>query len=469
MSTDTVKTQLSSTDSTAHSRRWIGLALLSIAQFMLILDITVVNLALPTIGAELALDRATLTWVMSAYTLVFGGLLLLGGRAADQFGARRVCMLGLTLFAAASLTAGLAGDGAVLIGARIAQGAGAALLSPAALSTITTMFDGAERNKALAVWSSLGGIGAAVGVLLGGALTAGPGWQWSFYVNVPVGLAILVALPRVIPARPAPQHRSGIDPIGAVLVTAATGSAVYGLINAGDHGWASRAALLPIGAALVLYAGFVLSQRIVRSPLMDVRILADRSLLTAGLLILTVTALMIATLFLGSFYLQQLRGSGPLVAGLLLLPVAVATTVGAQNAGRMLARLGTRTSTVVSLVLVAVGAAIAAQWPNTTAVVLGMVVAAIGMGPLFVIGAAVAFANLPPERAGVVSGLVSTFHELGGAVGVATISSVAAAGLAVGGSAPGLDGFVRGFWFGAASALVGAVLAAIAMPNHPSR
>lgn len=448
----------------APRRRWASLALLSVAQFMLILDITVVNIALPSIGTELALDRATLTWVVSAYTLVFGGLLLLGGRAADQFGARRVSMAGLALFTAASLAAGLAGDGTLLIAARLAQGAGAALLSPAALSIVTTTFQGAERAKALAVWSSLGGAGAAVGVLLGGAFTAGPGWQWAFYVNVPVGLMILAALPLVVRSRPAVHPRSRIDLVGAVLATAAMGSVTYGLINAGDQGWLGRWTLLPVFASVVLFVAFVRSQTMVRSPLLDIRVLANRSMLTGGLLILGVTGLMIATFFLGSFHLQQRSGYGPMVTGLLFLPVALGTFFGAQATGQLLGRLGVRLATVLSLSVVAVGMGTAGLLTAPAAVVVGISVAATGMGPLFVIGAIVALSDAPPERAGVASGLAATFHELGGALGVATVSSVAAAGLAYG-AAGGTDGYSRGFWFSAAFAVALAVVAAVAMPG----
>jgi EmrB/QacA subfamily drug resistance transporter len=467
MSTQTIETTNPGVPEPAHPqpRRWLGLALLSVAQFMLILDITVVNIALPSIRNELALDRAALTWVVSAYTLVFGGLLLLGGRAADLFGARRVSLAGLALFTTASLVAGLAGDGAVLIGARLAQGAGAALLSPAALSIITLMFHGAERNKALAVWSSLGGAGAAVGVLLGGAVTAGPGWQWAFYLNVPVGVAILAALPVVIPARLAPHRRAGIDVIGAALATAAAAAVIYGLINAGDRGWVSSSTMLPIIAGLLLYVGFVASQRLIRSPLLDLRILTDPSMLAGGLLILAVTGLMIAAFFLGSFYLQLQRGFSPIATGLLFLPVALGTILGAQQAGRLLGRLGSRTTTVAALATVVLGMGIAAVWTTPVAVVMGITVAATGMGPLFVIGAVVALAHTPPDRAGTASGLVSTFHELGGALGVATISSVAAAGLAMHGTVGSAVGFSRGFWFSAAFALIAAVVAATAMPS----
>jgi EmrB/QacA subfamily drug resistance transporter len=448
-----------------HPRRWHALALLGVAQFMLILDVTVVNIALPSIGADLSLSRATLTWVVSGYTLVFGGLLLLGGRAADLFGARRVGMAGLALFTMASLGAGLAGHGGLLLGARLAQGAGAALLSPAALSIVSTTFHGAERNKALAVWSSLGGAGAAVGVLLGGIFTGGPGWQWAFFINVPVGLVILAALPLVTPGSPVARRRGGLDLSGAALATAATGLAIYGLISAGDGGWLGRWTLLPILAAAALYVGFVAAQRVVRSPLLDLRILADRSMLAGGLLILAVTGLMIACFFLGSFYLQQQRGISPIATGLLFLPVALGTMAGARTAGWLLARAGGRTATVVSLTLVVAGFAAAGMWTSPVVVVVGITVAATGMGPLFVVGAVVALSGAPPERAGVASGLVSTFHELGGALGVATVSSVAAAGLAAGDGVAGAAGIARGFWFGAGYALVAAVVAAVAMPS----
>src|SRR5918995_1077209 len=188
-------------------KRWRALALLSVAQFMLILDITVVTIALPSIGVDLGLSRATLTWVVTAYTLMFGGLMLLGGRAADIFGARRLVLTGLTIFTASSLVAGPSVNAEMLIGGRVGQGIGAALLSPAALSIVSTTFHGSERNKALGVWGALAGSGAAVGVLLGGLLTAGPGWEWVFYINVPIGLVVLAALPGVVPAR-RPQRES---------------------------------------------------------------------------------------------------------------------------------------------------------------------------------------------------------------------------------------------------------------------
>src|SRR5918996_3451351 len=222
----------------ADPRRWKALAVVALAQFMLILDLTVVNVALPDLGADLGLSRSALTWVVSAYGLVFGGLLLLGGRLADILGTRPVILTGLGIFTLASLVTGLAQNETVLLGGRVSQGVGAALLSPAALATITSIFHGVERNKALSIWASLGGVGFAAGVLIGGILTAGPGWRWVFFINVPVGVVLLATIPAVVP----PHHRDRaarrLDLLGAVIVTAATGSFIYGMINAGDAGWA---------------------------------------------------------------------------------------------------------------------------------------------------------------------------------------------------------------------------------------
>src|SRR4029453_16865322 len=207
------------------------------AQFLLILGLPVVNVALPDLGADLDLSRTAFTWTVSAYVLFFGGLLLLGGRLADIFGTRPIILTGLVIFTLASLATGLAQTQTVLLGGRIAQGVGAALLSPAALATITGSFHGVERNKALSVWASLGGVGFAAGVLIGGILTAGPGWRWVFFINVPVGIVLLAAIPAVVPPRRPARAARRIDVLGAVTVTAATGSLIYGMINAGDAGW----------------------------------------------------------------------------------------------------------------------------------------------------------------------------------------------------------------------------------------
>ncbi|MFG3705906.1 DHA2 family efflux MFS transporter permease subunit [Micromonospora sp. NPDC047670] len=444
----------------ADPRRWRMLALLGIAQFMLILDVTVVAIALPHIGADLGLQRDTLTWVVSAYTLMFGGLMLLGGRAADLFGSRRVVLLGLLVFTVASLVTGLAAGAATLIGGRVAQGVGAALLSPAALSVVTRIFHGDERNKALGIWSALGGAGSAFGVLLGGVLTAGPGWQWVFYINVPIGLVVLVVLARMLPAELSQRARARLDVPGAILVTAATGTAIYALTNAGDRGWLTTVTLGTLAGAVVLYLLFAVVQRRARSPLMDLRILTRRSVASGTFLILVATALMIAVFFLGSFYLQHHRGYGPLRTGLLFLPVAVATIIGAQVAGHVVGRLGARPVATTGLAIAALGTVVPAIWANSVPVVAGISVGAAGIGAAFVASSTTALGQVAHHEAGLASGLLSTFHEFGAALGVAVVSSVAAASIA---GSSGV-GFTRGFTFAAIVAAASAVLALLMVP-----
>ncbi|MFE1961478.1 MFS transporter [Streptomyces sp. NPDC059479] len=449
---------------TPDPRRWKILGVVGIAQLMLILDVTVVAIALPHMGAELGLERETLTWVVSGYTLAFGGLLLLGGRAADLFGARRLVLAGLLLFATASLVAGLANSGPMLLGGRVAQGLAAALLSPAALSLVVTTFEGEERNKALGIWSSLGGSGAALGVLLGGLLTAGPGWPWVFYINVPVGIVLILVLRLQLPPQPRTTTRSRLDIPGAVLVTAATGTLTYTLIRAGDQGWATLTTAALFAAALILYVAFVARQRLAVSPLMDVKLLIRRPVTAGTLLILVATALMIMVFFLGTFYLQDYREYNALITGLLFLPVALATMVGANAAGRVIGRTGPRSLGVLGLLIAAAGMAIPALRGGTTAMVIGVGLAAAGTGAVFVVASATALGQVEPHEAGLASGIVSTFHEFGASLGAAVVSSMAAASIA------GTDaaGFSRGFTTGAIVAVAAALLAFVITPNPRS-
>ncbi|GAA2445623.1 DHA2 family efflux MFS transporter permease subunit [Actinomadura vinacea] len=452
--------------SAAHPRRWTALALISVAQFMLILDVTVVNVALPQMGAELELSRTTLTWAVTAYTLFFGGLMLLGGRLADLFGARRLMLAGLAVFTLASLATGLAQNEALLLGGRIAQGVGAALLSPAALSTITTTFHGEERNKALGVWAGLGGIGFAAGVLLGGALTAGPGWRWVFFVNVPVGAALLAAIPATVSASPSPHGtRPRLDLLGALAVTAATGSLIYALVTAGDQGWGSAETLIALACAAVLYGAFVLIERTVRSPLMHVGMLGRRPVAVGAFLMLAGSGLLISLFFLGSLYLQHLRELSALETGLMFLPAALATGAGAHLAGRFVSRIGTRPVAATGLALVAIGTGLLTQVsPNgdvLAQVLPGLAIAAVGVGPVFVTATTSALAYIDHGEAGLASGVINTFHELGGAIGVATASTLAATGLA---ATPSIDGFGDAFTATAIAAAAAAVLALVLVP-----
>jgi EmrB/QacA subfamily drug resistance transporter len=442
-------------------RRWRLLGLLAVAQFMLILDVTVVAIALPHIETDLGLGRETLTWVVSAYTLMFGGLMLLGGRAADLFGSRRVVLTGLLVFTLASLATGLANGPELLLAGRVAQGVGAAMLSPAALSVVTKTFDGEERNKALGIWSAMGGGGSAIGVLLGGLLTAGPGWQWVFYLNVPIGVIVFATLLRMLPADRPVASTGRLDVPGALLVTAGTGTAIYALINAGERGWLSAATLGTLAGALVLYGAFAWVQRTVRSPLMDLRIFTRRPVVAGIFMILVATALMISTFFLGSFYLQHFQQYGALRTGLLFLPVALAAIVGAQVAGRLVGHVGARMVALAGFVISAVGMAVPALWEGAAVIVTGMTVSTIGLGAAFVAASTTTFAQIDHREAGLASGLLSTFHEFGASVGVAVVSSVAAASLA----GTVTTGFTRGFTFAAITAAVAAALALVVVPT----
>jgi EmrB/QacA subfamily drug resistance transporter len=447
----------------ADPRRWAALALICVAQFMLILDVTVVNVALPDMAADLDLDRATLTWAVTAYTLCFGGLMLLGGRLADALGARRTLLAGLAVFTAASLATGLAGNEAMLLGGRIAQGIGAALLSPAALSIVTTTFHGAERNKALGVWAAIGGSGAAAGVLIGGALTDGPGWQWVFFINVPVGLAVLAALPTFVPARtPRPAR---LDVPGALLVTAGTGSLIYGLVEAGDSAWGDSATVLPLTAAVLLYAGFAAVERASRAPLMDLRMFTRRPVLAGAFLMLIATALLIAYFFLGSVYLQHLRGFSPLRTGLLFLPVAVATGLGAHLGSRLVGRIGSRAVAVGGMAIAAAGSVpltrLSAEGSVYAGLLPGFVVASVGLGAVFVTATTTALGMVEHHEAGLASGVVNTFHEVGGSIGVAVVSTVAAAGIESG----SVGGFTDAFTVCALAAAASAAAALGLVPR----
>jgi EmrB/QacA subfamily drug resistance transporter len=449
----------------ADPRRWKALAVIALAQFMLILDLTVVNVALPDLGADLGLSRTAFTWTVSAYGLVFGGLLLLGGRLADIFGARPVMLTGLVIFTLASLASGLAQNQTVLLGGRIGQGVGAALLSPAALATITSIFHGVERNKALSIWASLGGVGFAAGVLIGGILTTGPGWRWVFFINVPVGLILLAAIRAVVPLR-RPDRVARLDVLGAVTVTAATGSFIYGMLNAGDAGWADLGTLLPIAAAIVLYGVFVIVERTVPTPLLRLNLLSRRPIAAGAFLMLVAAGVTIADLFLGSQYLQHLRGLSALETGLFFLPAALALMIGAITAGRLVGTIGTRPIAVVGLTLVAIGNALliglSADGNVYAEALPGVVVFALGGGPLFVCATTSALGRVSLHEAGLVSGIVQTFNQLGAAICVAVASTVAAAGLT---RTPSIEGFTDAYTVFTVVAAVAAMLSIRLVPS----
>jgi EmrB/QacA subfamily drug resistance transporter len=449
-----------------EARRWTALVLLCLAQLMLIVDITVVQVALPSIGDDLGLGREALTWVVTAYTLVFGGLMVLGGRLADAVGARRTLLAGLVLFTAASLVCGLASGGAMLIAGRAAQGVGAALMSPSALSIITTSFSGAERNRALGVWAAIGGTGAAVGVLVSGLLTAGPGWEWVFFVNVPIGIVVAMGVPAIVRADRARTERARVDLPGALVVTLATGLLIYGLVEAGDGGWGATGVLVPVIAAVVGYGVFVLVESRVAAPLMRPETMARRPVVSGTFLMLLATGLLLGLFFLTSLYFQHVRGFSALKTGLLFLPVAVAITIGAQLAAHLISKVGGRPVAVASFVLTAAGAVLlsrlSADGNVYTEVLPGFLLAAFGIGPAFVTATTTTLANVPHDEAGVASGVVNTFHELGGSIGVAVVSTVAAASIA---STSDIEGFTNAYLVCGIAAAVAALVAVVLVPG----
>lgn len=457
-------------DANRHARRWWVLALLGAAQFMLIIDVTVVTVALPSIGTDFALDRATLTWVVTAYTLLFGSVVLLGGRLADAFGRRRIFLAGLGLFTAASIGSGLAPDGSVLVLSRAIQGIGAALLSPAALSIITTTYQGPDRIRALGIWAALGGSGAAFGVVLGGVLAAGPGWEWIFLVNVPVGILVALGATRIVAADVPQRGVTGIDLPGALTIGPAIGLVLFALIGAADRGWTSLATLSPIAAALVLMGVFVWRERSTDAPLVRLEMFAERTFSGALMVVVAASALLAGAFFLDSLYLQRVVGLSAFETGLVFVPVALAIIAGAGVGTRLVGHAGGRASAVLGLVLVGLGLGLLARVPAhgnaLVDVVPGFMLAAFGTGATLVAAMASAFSRVSDEDSGLASGLASTGHEFGFALGVAILSAIGGASLAGG---LGVGGFQAAFQAGAVVAILAAGGAFMLLPADRPR
>ncbi|XVV06652.1 MFS transporter [Actinosynnema sp. CA-248983] len=448
--------------------RWRVLVLLCLAQFMVILDVTIANVALPSIGADLELSRAALPWVVSAYTLVFGGFLLLGGRLSDIVGRRTTFLIGLVVFTAASLVCGLAVDGTMLIAARLAQGAGAALLSPAALSIITTTFHGTDRNKALGAWAAIGGTGSAIGVLLGGALTSGPGWEWAFFINVPVGVGVLVATFALVPPIAGQPVEGRSDWLGAVLMTAMTAALIFGLISAGGAGWGSATTLVPLVVGVVLVAVFVVVERKAANPLVPIPVLTRRNVVAGNLAMLSGAGLLIASFFLASLYLQNIAGYSALETGLTFLPVALGMIVAVHLCSQLLAKLGWRPIAAAGMALAAGGffwlSRLSGDDTALGEVLPGFVIAAAGLACMFIVATTSAMHDVDHSEAGLLSGLVNTNHELGASLGIAFVAAIAGASVETGGHGASVGGFQTAFLACAVVSLVVAVVAPLLLP-----
>jgi EmrB/QacA subfamily drug resistance transporter len=444
-------------------RPWAVLIVLCVAQFMVVLDVTVVNVALPSIGKALHFAPADLQWVITAYVLFTGGLLLLGGRATDLFGRRRVFLAGLTLFTAASLASGLAPSSAALVVARAAQGLGAAMLTPGALSIIVTAYAGRQRAAALSAWGAVGSAGAAAGVVLGGMLTSWLGWESIFFVNVPVGLAAgLFALRLVPPHSAAAAGRRQLDLAGAVALVAGLMVLVYAIEGTGQHGWGSARTLVLGALAVALLATFVAIERRASHPLVPPAVWKVRSLVSGVGLMFGATGVLVGTFFLNSLYLQRVLGDSALETGLAFLPLALVIGLGAHLASHLLHRVGTRALAAVGLVLMGAGSLWLAAAPDhasyVTDLLPGFLAVGLGVGLVFPAASVTTMSDVHDEDSGLASGLMSTGHEVGAALGVATFSAVAAA------ASTFVAGYADAFLAAAVLAGVLAVATLVALP-----
>jgi EmrB/QacA subfamily drug resistance transporter len=428
-----------------------ALLLLCLAQFLLVLDVAIVNVALPSISADLEFPAEDLQLVATAYTLTFGGLLLLGGRAADLLGRRTVFVAGLSLFTGASLACGLAPSPGALVAARAAQGVGGALVSPAALSLLTTLFaEGPARNRALAVWSALAAGGGAAGLLLGGVLTDLAGWRWVFFVHVPVGVAVVVAALRLLPA--GERQHGRVDMAGAVAGTAGLMALVYGLSGGG-------AVLLLVGA--VLLAAFVAIERRAAEPLVPFSLFGLRSLVGANLATFFLSAVILGANFFLTLYFQGVRGYSPLVTGLAFLPLTVASALASGVAARLVGRLGARTLLLAGMAALAAGSLLLSRLSPAGSVLVvvlpGMLLVAVGLGVGFTVGTLAATAGVEARQQGAASGVFNTSQQVGAGIGLAVLAAVA-----------GADGFRVAFLAMAGCALAGALAVAALIREIPA-
>ena len=443
---------------------WAVLAVCCVAQFMVVLDVSIVNVALPKMRADLDLSATAQQWIINAYTLTFAGFLLLGGRAADLFGRRRVFVLGLGVFTVCSLLGGLAQNGGELIAARAVQGVGGAILAPATLSLLTTTFtEPAARRRALGAWSATAASGAAAGVLAGGILTDLLDWRWVLFVNVPIGAA-LIAAAVVSLAESRADDRPSLDIAGAVTVTGGLALLVYGIVSTDTRSWGSPATILTLLGGAALLAAFAVIESRIAHPLVPLGVFRRRSIAAANGISVMIGAALFSMFFFLSLYLQQVNGYSPLKAGFAFLPAALATLTGALSAPRLLTRLGVRHQLIIGPVLAAAGLAWLSQLSagdGYFAHAFGaLVLTGLGVGLSFVPMTIAATADVPMRQAGLASGLINTTRQLGGAVGLAVMATVAA-----GASSP-TAGYDRAFWISAAAMVIGATLA-LALPGKP--
>ena len=446
---------------------WVVLVLICMAQFMVILDATIVNVALPSIQKDLNLSEANLQWIINSYTLFFGGFLLLGGRAGDLLGRKRVFLVGLVVFTAASLLNGLANSEGMLIAFRAVQGLGAALISPAALSIISTTFaEGKERARALGVWAAIAVGGSAVGLVLGGALTQAFSWPWIFFVNVPVGIVTFILALRFVPESKDEHAHQSYDIPGAVAITGGLMSLVYAIVSAETDGWTATKTITFFVIAIVLHAAFLVIETRSKEPLVRLSIFRTRSLTAANVAMFLVASGMFAMFFFNTLYIQRVLGYGPLKAGVAFLPFTAGIMISAGLASNFAPRIGVRPVAAVGMVLTILGMLYFANMPvdgsYASDVLPGILLASLGMGAVFMPLTLVATTGLHDEDQGLASGLFNTSQQIGGALGLAILSTIAAGHTSSGTHASLVHGFHYAF-VGAAVFVFAALVAMLAL------
>jgi EmrB/QacA subfamily drug resistance transporter len=447
----------------ARDKRWIALILLCSAQFVVVLDASIVNVALPTIGEALDFTESSLPWVVNAYVLTFGGFLLLGGRLADLLGRRRVFMFGLVLFALASLLGGLATTSGQLVAARALQGLGAAILSPAALSIVATTFkDGAERNKALGIWGAVAGSGGAAGVLLGGVLTEYLGWEWVLWVNVPIGVAAAALAPRLIAETRAEGETRHFDVAGATTITLGLSALVFALLDAEDAGWGSAQTIGILAFSAIMLLAFVVIEQRSKAPLVPFRIFRLRTITGANVVGILVGASLFSMFFFISLYMQQVLGYSAIKAGLSYLPLAIAIILSAGIASGLVTKVGFKPILATGMVLIATGLVWFSQIsPDGTflADILGpSLLAAVGLGFAFVPVTIAAVSGVDDREQGLASGLINTSQQVGGALGLAILAAIANSEIGTSRDPAVLtDGFSSAFLVGSVFAVLGLI------------
>jgi EmrB/QacA subfamily drug resistance transporter len=460
----------------ATPHKSLALALLAVTQFVLVLDASIVNVALPSIGRELHFSQESLSWVTNAYTLTFGGFLLLGGRISDLRGRRRMFMSGLGLFVVASLAGALAQNPEMLVVARAAQGLGAALVAPAALSLLMTIFPaGAERNRALGVWGAVAGAGGAAGSILGGVLTEWIGWEAVLWVNVPIGVAALALAPRLLPAAREALLASGFDVMGALTVTAGLALGVFALVDGNNAGWASAQTIVSGAVAVALLAAFVLIEARAKHPLVPLQIFRQKTLRSANLIALTVTGSVFPMFFVLTLFMQQVWGYSPIKAGFGQLPFAITLILFAGLTSRLVTRIGFKTPLLAGMVITAGSlvwlSLLTAQGSYWTELLGPSLLAGVGGALMFIPVTLAATAGARSNDAGLASGLINTTQQVGGSIGLAITVAVATAAttasLTSGNTPPvaATDGFQLALLAGAALAALGALFTAWLLPG----